>query len=173
MKNLNNVSLEDLEQTLEVFRANPAQARKTNRVEGTWNLEAGRSQFSAQLTFEKGEVTLEADQPTKQGGGGSHPGPMLYCLYGLASCYAATFATVASMMDVELKSLHISAESDVNFSPVFGLSEEPIIEGVRLTLQVESDASQEKIEEVERLAAQRCPGVYCMANAIPFETQLK
>lgn len=169
---LNNVSLENLERSLETFRADPAQARKTNRVEGVWNLEAGQPQFSARLTFEGGEMTLEADQPTGQGGGGLRPGPTLYCLYGLASCYAATFATIAVTMGVELKALGVIAESDVNFAPVFGLTEAPIIEGVRLTLHVASDAPREQIEEVERLAAQRCPGVYCMANAIPFEARL-
>ncbi len=168
----NNVSLENLERTLETFRTDPTQARKTNRVEGVWNLEAGQPQFAARLTFEGGEMTLEADQPTGQGGGGSRPGPMLYCLYGLASCYTATFATVAAMMGVELKSLRVVAESDVNFAPVFGLTDAPIIEGVRLILHVESDASREQLQEIERLAVQRCPGVYCMANAIPFETRL-
>lgn len=54
-------------------------------------------------------------------------------------------------------------ESDVNFVPVFGLAERPIIEGVRITLSVEG----------ERLAAQRCPGVFCMANAVPFEIRLE
>ena len=166
------MSLENLERTLETFRADPVQARKTNRVEGTWNLEAGQPQFSARLTFEGGEMTLEADQPTKQGGGGSRPGPMLYCLYGMVSCYAATFATIAAMMGVELKALRIVAESDVNFAPVFGLAEAPIVEGVRLTLHVESDVPREQIEEVERLAVQRCPGVYCMTNAIPLKTRL-
>ncbi|MCS7221893.1 MAG: OsmC family protein [Anaerolineae bacterium] len=168
----NNVSLENLERTLETFRADPAQARKTNRVEGVWNLEAGQPQFTARLAFEGGQLTLEADQPTAQGGGGSRPGPMLYCLYGLASCYTATFATVAAMMGVELKGLRVIAESDVNFAPVFGLAEAPIIEGVRLTLHVESDAPRERLEEIERLAIQRCPGVYCIAHAIPFETRL-
>ena len=169
----NNVSLENLEKTLTAFRADPGKARKTNRVEGVWNLEAGHSQFTARVAFEGGEMTLEADQPTGQGGGGTRPGPMLYCLYGLASCYTATFATTAAVMGIELKRLEVTVESDVNFAPVFDLSEEPIIEGMRITLSVESDAPQEQIEEVERLAAQRCPGVYCMANAIPFETRLE
>ena len=169
----NNVSLENLEKTLSAFRVDPGKARKTNRLEGVWNLEAGQPQFSARVTFEGGEMTLEADQPTGQGGGGTRPGPMLYCLYGLASCYVATFATTAAVMGVELKRLEVVAESDVNFAPAFGLSDEPIIEGMRITLSVESDAPQEKIVEIEALAAQRCPGVYCMANAIPFETRLE
>jgi uncharacterized OsmC-like protein len=170
---LNNVSLKNLEKTLAAFRADPDKARKTNQVDGAWNLEAGQPQFSARLVYEGGEMTLEADQPTGQGGGGTRPGPMLYCLAGLASCYTATFATVAAMMGVELKSLRITAESDVDFAPVFGLSENPIIEGVRLTLTVESDAPRPKIEEIEQLTARRCPGVYCMAHAIPFETRLE
>jgi len=170
---LNNVDTARLNQTVEAAKADPVKARKVNRVEGVWNLEAGKPQFSAHLTFEGGETTLEADQPTGQGGGGTRPGPMLYCLYGLASCYTATFATVAAMMGVELKRLEVAVESDVNFAPVFGLSEEPIIEGVRITLSVESEAPEEKIAEIEALAAQRCPGVFCMANAVPFETRLE
>ena len=170
---LNNVDTARLNQTMEAAKADPAKAKKVNRVEGVWNLEAGQPQFSARVAFEGGEMTLETDQPTGQGGGGTLPGPMHYCLYGLASCYTATFATIAAMMGLELQGLEVAVESDVNFSPVFGLSEEPIIERVRVTLSVECDAPREQIEEVERLAAQRCPGVYCMANAIPFETRLE
>lgn len=169
----NNVSVKNLEKTLAAFRADPDKARKTNRLEGVWNLEPGQPQFSARVAFEGGEMTLEADQPLGQGGGGSRLGPMLYCLYGLASCYTATFATTAAMMGVELRRLEVAVESDVNFAPVFGLSEGPIIEGVRVTLSVESEASEEEIAEIEALAAQRCPGVFCMANAIPFETRLE
>ena len=169
---LNNVNLETLERTLETYRTDPAQARTTNRVQGTWNLETGQPQVSAHLTFEGGEITFEADQPTAQGGGGLRPGPMLYCLYGMSSCYAATFATVAAMMGIELTALSITAECDLDFAPVFGLAEAPIVEGVRLTLHVESDAAREQIQEVERLAVQRCPGVYCMTNVIPLETRL-
>ncbi len=44
---------------------------------------------------------------------------------------------------------------------------------MRVTLSVKSEAPEEKIAEIEALAAQRCPGVFCMANAIPFETRLE
>lgn len=179
---MNNVNVERIEKTVAGFQADPAKARKTNRVEGVWNLEEGAPQFAARLSYEGGELVVEADQPTGQGGGGTRPGPMLYCLYGLASCYTATFATIAAMMGVELKGVRVAVESDVNFAPVFGLSEEAdaaagsdigIIERVRVALSVESEAPRQQIEEIEALAAQRCPGVFCMANAIPFETRLE
>ncbi len=171
--NLNNVNVERLEKTIGDAQADTAKTRKVNRVEGSWNLEEGNPQFSARLGFEGGEILVEADQPTGQGGGGTKPGPMHYCLYGLASCYAATFATMAAMMGIPLHELRVTAESDVNFSKVFGLSEEPIIEEVRINISVESDAPEEKIRELEDLAAQRCPGVFCLANAVPFRTKLE
>ena len=55
----NNVSLENLEKTLATFRADPGKARKTNRLEGVWNLEAGQPQFSARMAFEGGEISDE------------------------------------------------------------------------------------------------------------------
>jgi len=36
-----------------------------------------------------------------------------------------------------------------------------------------SSAISVKGKEIETLAAQRCPGVFCMANTIPFETRLE
>ncbi|OGT25312.1 MAG: hypothetical protein A2Z17_04475 [Gammaproteobacteria bacterium RBG_16_66_13] len=129
-----------------------------NRVEGSWSLVDGQSQFVAVVGFDKGEVLVEADQPLPQGGGGNRPGPVQYCLFGLASCFAATYASNAAMMGVELKKLRVAAEADVNFSRTFGLSDEPIIEEVRITVDVDSDAPQEELRRVEEMAAQRCPG---------------
>src|SRR3990172_8275740 len=95
---LNNVDLERLNQTVEEAKADPAKAKRVTRVEGRWNLEEGQPQFSGILKFESGQVTLDADQPTTMGGGGRLPGPLHYCMYGMAACYAATFATMAAMM---------------------------------------------------------------------------
>lgn len=172
MAKKNNVDVEILEKTVVEFRKDPAKRRKTQRVEGRWNFQNGMPQFNATLSFEGGTLTLEADQPTAQGGAGLKPGPVSYCLYGLASCFTATFASVAAMEGVELKELKVVVEADVNFSKVFGLSEDPIIEKVRINLAVKSDAPEAEIRRLENLAAQRCPAVFCMTNVIPFETTL-
>jgi len=116
---------------------------------------------------------MEADQPTFLGGSGSNPGPMHYCLYGSASCYAATYATLAAMENVKIRKLKILAESHVDFSGVLGLSDNPIIEGAKFTLEVDSDSSKEKLKELEKLASERCPAVYCLTNPIKLDTELK
>ena len=169
---LNNVNVEKLKVTIADVQKDLAKAKKTNKVEGEWNL-AGGAQFKAEVSFENGKITLEADQPGFLGGGGTKPGPMIYCLYGSASCYVATFATMAAMEGIALKKLKVIAESNIDFSKVFGLSDNPIAEKVKFTLFVESDAPKDKIKELEELSRQRCPAVYCLTNPIPLETELK
>jgi len=168
----NNVNTEKLKTTIAGLQKDLSNAKKTNKIEGEWNLGQG-AQFRATVSFEGGKVTLEADQPTTLGGGGTQPGPMIYCLYGSASCYVATFATMAAMEGIVLKKLSVTAESNLDFSKVFGLSNNPIAEKVKFTLHVESDAPAAKIRELEELSKQRCPAVYCLTNPIPLETELK
>jgi len=81
-------------------------------------------------------------------------------------CYTATFATVASQLGITLKKLATKVEAEVNFSRVFGLGDDPVIEEVRVTLFVESDVPEEKIREAEELARQRCPVVYTLTNPV-------
>lgn len=168
---LNNVDVDKLKNVKAEIQKDLSRAKKVNRVEGEWNQGEG-SQFRAVVNFEGGKMTIEADQPTFLGGGGTQPGPMIYCLYGSASCYAATFATFAAMEGVELKKLKIMAESFMDFSKVLGLSDNPIAEGVKFTLYVESDAPEEKLRQIEELSRQRCPAVYCLTNPIPLATEL-
>jgi uncharacterized OsmC-like protein len=169
---VNNVDVEKLKAVSAEVSQDLTKAKKTTKIDGEWNTGQG-SQFRATVQYEGGSITLESDQPTFLGGGGTQPGPMIYCLYGSASCYAATFATMAAMEGVELKSFTVHAESGIDFSKVLGLSENPIAEGVKFTLEVKSDAPKEKLEEIEELSKQRCPAVYCLTNPIPLTTELK
>ena len=169
---LNNVDVEKVKGTAAAITAEPEKAKKVIKIEGAWNLAEG-AQFSATLSYEGGKVTFEADQPTFLGGGGTAPGPMLYCLYGSASCYVATYATVAASEGVTLTSLKVTAESYVDFSRAMGIGDNPIAEKVKFTLDVIGDADEAKLKELEVLAAERCPAVYCLTNPIPLETELK
>src|SRR3989304_6539005 len=169
---INNVNIDKLQNTITELKKDISKAKKVNKIEGEWNLGEG-SQFKATVQFENGKAILGVGQPSFLGGGGTQPGPMIYCLYGSASCYAPTFATMAAMEGIKLKKLKITAESSVDFSKVLGLSNNPIAEKVKFTLYVESDATAEKIKKLEDLSRERCPAVYCLTNPIPLETELK
>ena len=173
MKVLNNVNVGILEQVVSEAEADSSKFKRSQKVEGEWLLEEGGPQFRAEINFEGGKIIMESDQPVSLGGSGTRPGPLHYCFFGLVSCYTATFAAMASQMGIELKRLTARLEGNLNFSRVFGLSKEPVMEEIRITLQVESDAPREKLEEAEKLAYERCPAVVALTEQVKLNTSLE
>ncbi|MEW6033894.1 MAG: OsmC family protein [Chloroflexota bacterium] len=173
MEKLNNVDLVSLEKMLKAAQEDPSKLRRTQVLEGEWLLDAAAgAQFRGEVAFEKGKAVMEADQPSMLGGGGRTPGPMHYCFYGVAACYAGTYANLAAMMGIKLRKLAVKVEAKQDFSRVFGLSDAPFIEELKVTLAVRGDAPREKLEEVENLAYQRCPAVYNFTHVVPLKTRL-
>ena len=170
---LNNFNMEAMAKFMEEVKENPEAAKKRKRVEGQWVFEEGKAQFQAKLEFKGGEQVLEAEFAPFMGGRGKRPDPIQYCLFGMASCYVGTFVAIASMQGVELEKLSISVENSVDLSKTLGLSENRIIEGVDVTFRIRTDAPKEKIEAIEKLAQERCPGVYCLTNPIKLETKIE
>ena len=141
---------------------------KVKKVEGSWNLEDGKVQFTSILEHPNGVTVVEADGPPFMGGAGIKPDPVQYCLFGLAACYAQTFASIAAEKGIKLNELRVSAENKVNLSKALGLSNEPIVEKVVLEVRAFGEKG-ENLNEIKKLAGQRCPGVYCLTNPIKLE----
>ena|SRR3989339_429457 len=170
---INNVNVEKIKQFLEEVKENSDKAKKSKKIEGEWDFNENRSQFKSKIEFQNGSMEILADSPEFMGGSGVAPDPIQYCLFGLASCYAATFASIASEKGIKLSKLKVTAENKVNLSMTLGLSKESIVEEVKLVLEVKSDSDKKEIEEAEKLANERCPGVYCLTNPIRLVTEVK
>ena len=170
---MNNVNVSALEQVAREAETDASKVKRIQKIEGEWLLAADGPQFRAEVSFEGGKMVFESDQPKNLGGGGNRPGPLHYCFFGLVSCYTATFAAMAAMKGIELKMLTAKLEGNLNFSRVFGLSREPVMEEIRIILQVKSDASKEKLEEVEKLASERCPAVFALTEKVRLNTALE
>src|SRR3989338_8766035 len=109
---INNVDMGKAGVFLEEVKLDRSKAIKTKRVEGEWNFSG--VQFTATLEHATGKTIIEADGPPFMGGSGTKPDPVQYCLFGLAACFAQTFASIAAEKGVELKQLKISVENRVN-----------------------------------------------------------
>ena len=168
---LNNINLDKAGAFVEEVKQDKSKAIKTKKVEGSWNFEEGKPQFASTLEHANGTTIIEADGPPFMGGSGIKPDPVQYCLFGLAACFAQTFASIAAEKGIELKKLKVIAENKVNLSKALGLSNEPIVERVKLIVEV-SDVDKDKIKEIEQLAKERCPGVYCLTNPIKLDIEV-
>ena len=169
---LNNINLDKSKAFVEEVEQDKSKAIKIKKVEGIWNFEEGNPQFISTLGHANGSTVVEADGPPFMGGAGIKPDPVQYCLFGLAACFAQTFASIAAEKGIELKKLKVAAENKVNLSKALGLSNEPIVEKVKLSVEVLSEADKNRLKEIEELAKQRCRGVYCLTNPVKLDIEM-
>ena len=170
---MRNVNMEEINKFVDEAKINTKVLKKSMSVVVKWNMDESKPQVSSKVEFAKGSMNLESDQAPFMGGIGRAPNPIQYCLFGMASCFAATFASIAAEKGIDVDSFNVTAENNVNLSQTLGLSNEPIVEQVRLIVEIKSKADRKIIEEVQNLALKRCPGIYCLRNPIPLETVLK
>ncbi|GBC69811.1 hypothetical protein HRbin01_01515 [archaeon HR01] len=162
----NNIELEKVENFIREVRADSGKAVKLNEIRGRWLLDDVEKQFEAVAKTEKGEFRMEADNPSFMGGGGNRPGPMLYCLMGIASCFMATFVAVATEKRIPLKKAEIAASCELDMARVAGLSDNPPIRRITLELSVDSERPGEDLEQVLNEAANRCPAIYTLRTPL-------
>lgn len=169
---MNHMNLEGLQIFVEDAKKDLSKAKKSKRVECSWNFDEGKPQIESKVQHPKGETVLRSDFAPFMGGEGLAPDPIQYCLFGLAACFAGTFMATATMMGIKIDDLRVSAENFTDLSKTLGLTNNPIVEKAKISITVKSTAKEEQLKELERLAQERCPGVYCLVNPVPLETEL-
>jgi len=169
---LNNFNDQAVSKFMEEVKHDLSKAKKSKKVECSWNFDEGKPQIESKIQHPKGETVLRSDFAPFMGGEGLAPDPIQYCLFGLAACFAGTFMSMATMMGIKIQDLRVSAENFTDLSRTLGLTNNPIVERVKIIATVKSDAKDEQLKELEKMAHERCPGVYCLVNPISLETEL-
>ena len=172
---IDNVDLEKISKTTDAGKKDRATLRRPVKLQGEWNFDPAKGyQFRTEMGYEKGKQVIEIDSPSFMGGAGNRLGPMAYCVTGIASCFVSTYATVAAMMGIKLTLLTVDAECMVNFAKTFDVADEPIMEGLKLMLDVKSEnADKKKLNELLKMAQDRCPAIYSMTHNIKVDAQIK
>ncbi len=168
---MNNVNMQEIEKFVSTIEKDANQAKKSKRITGSWVFGESKPQFVSTLEYPKGKVVLNTELPPFAGGWGTSPDPIQYCLYGLAACFAATFAATATGEGIELKRLEITTENWMDLRKMMGLSTDDIIEKIKFTVNAEG-ASRDQLEKVLALTQERCPGMECITRSLPFEVEL-
>ena len=98
---------------------------------------------------------------------------MAYCVAGITSCFIATFASVGASQGVRLTKIVVNTECMINFAKTFDLGNEPITEGINFEIEAESEnADKQKLQELVKMAEERCPAMYSMSHEIRVNAQI-
>ena len=170
-----NTDLDKISQTITNGKKDKESLRRPVKLQGEWNLDPTKGyQFRTELSYEKGKAVIEIDSPSFLGGNGNRLGPMAYCVAGITSCFIATFTSVAAAQGINLTKLNVNTECMINFAKTFDVADEPITEGINFKLDAESNnADKQKLQELVKMAEERCPAMYSMSHVIKVNAQIK
>lgn len=124
---------------------------------------------------ETGRALAVAGLHPATGGSGMElcSGDML--LEALVACAGVTLKAVATALEIPLKSGQVFAEGDLDFRGTLGVAKDAPVgfRDVRLRFEVETDAPQDKLDQLLKLTERYCVVYQTIRSGPPVEVSLK
>jgi uncharacterized OsmC-like protein len=151
------------------YKSDPKAAYITLKAKGTLD------DTSIACKVETGRALAVAGLHPATGGSGMElcSGDML--LEALVACAGVTLKAVATALDIALKSGAVSAEGDLDFRGTLGVDKTAPVgfAQIRLRFDVDSDAPQEKLDQLLKLTERYCVVYQTIKSGPPVEVSLK
>lgn len=109
--------------------------------------------------------TIVCDLPTSKGGDDTGPTALELAIMALSDCAATIFAKVAKQSNIDIERIEVVTEAE---KP----ENSPILEGVKMKVNVAAKARKQLIEAIWRRTEANCPVVKIFTEPIPIEIEL-
>ena len=153
----------------ERYKGDPQAAFITLKAKGTLD------DANIACKVETGRALAVAGLHPATGGSGMElcSGDML--LEALVACAGVTLKAVATAIDIPLKSGAVSAEGDLDFRGTLGVAKDAPVgfAQIRLRFDVDSDAPQDKLDQLLKLTERYCVVYQTLKNGPPIEVKLQ
>src|SRR5947199_7559674 len=150
------------------YKSEPGAAMITLRAKGTLD------DNNIACKVETGRALAVAGLHPATGGSGLElcSGDML--LEALVACAGVTLKAVATALEIALKSATVAAEGDLDFRGTLGVAKEAPVgfAAIRLRFEVNTDASQDKLEQLLKLTERYCVVYQTLRSGPPIEVKL-
>jgi uncharacterized OsmC-like protein len=95
-------------------------------------------------------------------------------LEALVACAGVTLKAVSTALDVPVRAATVAAEGDLDFRGTLGVAKDAPVgfRAIRLTFTVDTDAPQEKLDQVLKLTERYCVVYQTIRNGPPVEISL-
>ena len=153
----------------ERYKSDPSAAVITLKAKGSIDNEG------IACKVETGRALAVAGLHPATGGSGMElcSGDML--LEALVACAGVTLKAVSTALEIPLKSATVSAEGDLDFRGTLGVAKDAPVgfAQIRLTFAVETDAPQEKLDQLFKLTERYCVVYQTIKSGPPVEVTLQ
>jgi uncharacterized OsmC-like protein len=152
----------------ERYKGDPKAAFITLKAKGTLD------SASIACKVETGRALAAAGLHPATGGSGLElcSGDML--LEALVACAGVTLKAVATALDIPLRSGRVFAEGDLDFRGTLGVAKDAPVgfAQIRLRFEVETDAGQDKLDQLLKLTERYCVVYQTLKSGPPIEVKL-
>jgi len=169
---------------IESIKNQPEMAKVAFQVQTQWQSGDGFKITSTGKNFQIGGQTIErreaftlaSDFPDELGGMSKGPTVCEMCMASIASCISQTTVAYATMMGVQLDSIRIETEGDVDIRGFTSVSEKvrPGAQEFRINIHLESKtASKEQLEKLYELGKKFSPAMDTLTHGTTIKTTYK
>ncbi|MEO9329130.1 OsmC family protein [Gordonia aurantiaca] len=161
---LNDVDIAAVGQLVDAIRSDESEAQTTWAAHVQWN-----GAFASEARIRR-FAPIGSDEPSALGGGDTAPNPVEQLLGALGNCLAVGYAANATLAGIELKDLRIDLKGDLDLSVFLGLTEGHAgFSSITAKVTIDSDAPQEKLDELHAKVQSSSPVGHTLRNAVPVE----
>jgi uncharacterized OsmC-like protein len=179
-KNVNGIDVDQLMGTIEAVKKDPEIARfkfrATNQwIGGTNNRATIKEFFGAREEDDSREaMVFEIDEPPVLCGRNLGANPVEYHLVALSGCLTTSLIAHAAARGIEISKVSSRYEGDLDLRGFLGLSEDVPIgyQEIRVYFTIDADLSEEKKEELIRMAQKYSPVYNSIAKPVPVSVKL-
>ena len=145
--------------------------------------QAAQITLRAQGTIDDSRIACKVETGHALAVAGLHPatggsglelcsGDML--LEALVACAGVTLKAVATALEIPVRAATVYAEGDLDFRGTLGVAKDAPVGfvAIRLAFTVDSDASQEKLDQLLRLTERYCVVYQTIRGGVPVEVRV-
>lgn len=112
---------------------------------------------------------VASDEPTSLGGGDTAPNPVEQLLASLGNCLVVGYAANATAVGIEIKSLSIELEGDLDLRTFLGLDPDGNAgyEAIRVKVDLDSDATPDQVAQLHETVVGTSPVGHSLSLAVP------
>jgi uncharacterized OsmC-like protein len=178
---VNGISVDQLFQTIELVKENPALASFKFRTHNTW-IEGTHNQATVKDFYgafqeddSREAMVFELDEPPVLCGQNLGANPVEYLLVALSGCLTTSLVAHAAAKGIALKKVASRYEGDLDLRGFLGLSEEvPVgFQTIRVYFSIDADIPEAQKEELVKLAQKYSPVFNTISQATPVSVHLE
>jgi len=179
-KTLNGVDVDGLFQTINVIKEDPSVAKFNFRAENEW-VNGGENRTTVKDFYGAGKTHVRSkpfvftkDEPQVLLGTDHGANPVEYALTALAGCVTTTLVYYAAAKGVKIHKVESTLEGDIDLRGLLNLDEsvKAGYESIQVNFKIDSDASEETLQELIEIAKKHSPVANTISNATPVNISL-